>query len=63
MSFIAENFDRVFQQVVQAAKRSGRCPEDVQLVVVTKYLDVEQMEPLVNLGIVTVGENWFRVHD
>lgn len=55
--FIAENIANVRERIAQAAKRSGRSPDDIVLVAVTKTVDVERIKAAVACGIADIGEN------
>lgn len=57
MATIKENFDIVSEKVAAAAVRSGRKPEDVKLIVVTKTYGPEVVQESVEAGAVAVGEN------
>ena len=57
MMNIAENFARVKENVAQAAVRSGRRPEDIELIVVTKFVDIARIDEAVKAGARSVGEN------
>jgi pyridoxal phosphate enzyme (YggS family) len=57
MPSIPENLDRVKSHIAEAALRSGRKPEDVELVVVTKTFDVEVIREAVEAGHTLFGEN------
>lgn len=52
------NLDSVRHRIVEAAQRSGRSPDEVTLVVVTKRLPGEIVPPLVALGALDLGENY-----
>ena len=54
---IAENLGQVRQRVADAAVRSGRKPDDVLLVAVTKYVGLEIIEPLIDAGASVLGES------
>lgn len=54
---IAENLAHVRQRIADAARRSGRSPDDVLLVAVTKYVGVEIIEPLLEAGATVLGES------
>jgi len=58
---IAENIESVRQKIVSACKKSGRPPEDVALVCVTKMASVEEIGEALSLGVAILGEN--RVQD
>jgi pyridoxal phosphate enzyme (YggS family) len=54
---LSENLSRVRQQIAEAAVRAGRRPEDVRLVGVTKYVDVEMTRALFEAGLVDLAES------
>ncbi len=54
---LADNLKRVQERIAQAAERSGRRPEQVGLVAVTKSVDLEIVRLLLDLGQVHLGEN------
>lgn len=45
------------RRIVQAAHRVDRDPNEIQVVTVTKYLDVEQTKEILDLGLDHIGEN------
>lgn len=55
---LRHNLATVRHRIAEAARRSGRSPEAVTLVVVTKRLPVEVVPPLLELGAVDLGENY-----
>ena len=58
---IADNIIAVKQRIATCCKRSGRSPDDVSLVCVTKQADIDQMREAIRLGVRVIGEN--RVQD
>jgi pyridoxal phosphate enzyme (YggS family) len=56
MSRLNENIARVRQQIADAAARSGRNPQTVTLVAVTKYVGMEIIRDLVAAGCNDLGE-------
>jgi pyridoxal phosphate enzyme (YggS family) len=54
---IAENVARVRGRIAEAAIRSGRTPDDVTLVAVTKYVAADVVRPLVAAGCLDLGES------
>lgn len=56
-STLRERWESVRSRIAAAAKRSGRRPESVLLVVVTKSASLDQIRELVNLGQIDLGEN------
>lgn len=56
-TIIRNNLDRVRKSLAAAAERSGRTTDDVTLVAVTKYADLEWVESLLEIGELHLGEN------
>ena len=54
---IADNVAAVRQRIAAAAARSGRRADEITLVAVTKYVDVERIRPLVAAGCLDLGES------
>lgn len=54
---LRENLDRVREMIAEAAKASGRVAEDVCLIGVTKYVDIETTQALYELGCHDLGES------
>lgn len=54
---IAQNLAEVRGRIADAAMRSGRKPDDVVLVAVTKYVGTEIIEPLIDAGATVLGES------
>lgn len=57
MSELAERFTEVKQRVADAAQRSGRTPESIYLVAVTKTAEPEDIRELIEMGHRDFGEN------
>lgn len=57
MTSIAQNLKRVKKRIREAAKKVGRNPRDITLVVAGKYADDDQMAQLVSSGAKVIGEN------
>lgn len=57
MSELAERFTEVKQRVADAARRSGRSPDSVYLVAVTKTAEPEDIRSLIEMGHRDFGEN------
>lgn len=57
-SEIKDNYERVIARIQQAAKRSGRSPDAVKLVVVTKKQPLEVILPVIEAGARCLGENY-----
>ncbi len=54
---IADNLKTVTDRIASAARRSGRDPSSVKLVVVTKTVDVDRIREAVAAGGMLLGEN------
>lgn len=54
---LRERYEAVQKRVADAARRSGRRPEQIKLVVVTKSATIEQIRELIALGQQDFGEN------
>ncbi|VAX37440.1 UPF0001 protein YggS [hydrothermal vent metagenome] len=54
---IAKNLQQTEQQIAQACERSNRSVDDVCLVAVTKYAQIEWVQALTSLGITHLGES------
>ena len=55
---IRENYLRVLDQIADAARRSGRDPQQVRLVVVTKTQPLETVQAAIEAGVHILGENY-----
>jgi PLP dependent protein len=54
---VRANADRVRAEIAAAARRAGRAPEDVELLVAVKYVDVPDLAALAEAGLTLLGEN------
>lgn len=52
-----ENYKRVKENVLNAAVKSNRNPDDVRLMCVTKTVEPEYINPVLDLGADLIGEN------
>lgn len=57
MSAISENLKRVRDRVAQAALRSGRLPDAITLIVVSKTWPADVVQEAVDAGALVLGEN------
>ncbi len=57
MSYIAENLKEINKRIKEAAEKSGRKPEDITLIGVSKTIDLPRIEELLALGVNNLGEN------
>ena len=60
MGSIADSLARVKERIADAALRSGRSPESVKLVGVSKTVDLERIEEAVSAGLQILGENYVQ---
>ncbi len=56
----AERLSGVRARIAAAAGRAGRMPEDIALVAVTKFVQVERIVEAADAGITHFGENYVR---
>ena len=52
-----DNYKRVKEQVAEAAIKAGRKVEDVRLMCVTKTVEAEYINPVLDMGADLIGEN------
>jgi hypothetical protein len=57
---ISAKLARVRERIAKAAARSGRSPEDIRLVVVSKLVAVERVREAIAAGAVDLGENYVQ---
>lgn len=57
MESAAERLNRVQERIQAAARRSGRDPQKIDLVAVTKSVSFAHVVPLLQAGVSTLGEN------
>jgi len=57
---IKNNIDIIEKNIKQAAEKSGRKREDILLVGVSKLVDIQRIEELMELGVKDLGENWVQ---
>lgn len=54
---VAENLERVRRQIAEAAKRSGRSPDEIELVAISKTHEAEKVRAAFEAGQQTFGES------
>lgn len=54
---LKDRITEVKQRIEDACARSGRSPDGVQLIAVTKYVSLETTQAVLDLGIDQIGEN------
>ena len=57
MPDIATNLERVRERLARAAERTGRRPDGVLLIAVSKTVDLERIRAAVAAGVTALGEN------
>lgn len=57
MSYLKQNIQQIKKRIEAAAERSGRNPEEIYLIAVTKNFSAELIQEAVDNGIVFLGEN------
>lgn len=57
MSNISENLKIIKENIKQAATKSGRKPEDIKLLAVSKTIAPEIIQQAIDLGLTELGEN------
>src|SRR5215213_2821118 len=55
---IRESYLQTLEKINSAARKSGRKPEDIRLVVVTKTQPIEIVEAVIDAGVRILGENY-----
>ncbi|HEX9062402.1 MAG TPA: YggS family pyridoxal phosphate-dependent enzyme, partial [Clostridia bacterium] len=55
--FVRENVEDIRQRVAEAAKRSGRDPEEITVIAVTKTVEHLLINKAVEEGLFDLGEN------
>lgn len=60
MEPLAENLERIRERIQAAARQSGRQPEAIRLVAVTKTVEAERIRAAVTLGVREIGENYVQ---
>ncbi|QHS22180.1 YggS family pyridoxal phosphate-dependent enzyme [Virgibacillus sp. MSP4-1] len=54
---VAENLASIRENIEQACRKSGRDPQEVSVIAVTKYVSVETANQAIQAGIKNIGEN------
>ncbi|MDO8682745.1 MAG: YggS family pyridoxal phosphate-dependent enzyme [Armatimonadota bacterium] len=60
MQDIAKNLNEVKDRIASASRRSGRRPEDITLVAVTKTVDIPRIQEALAAGVTDIGENYIQ---
>jgi pyridoxal phosphate enzyme (YggS family) len=54
---LAENLKRIRERIQTACDHSGRIPEDVRLIAVTKTVEVDVIRAAIEIGLIDLGES------
>lgn len=54
---VAENLRIVNEKIQEACRKSGRSPEEVTVIAVTKYVGIERVREAVGCGLLNLAEN------
>ncbi|MBM7692348.1 pyridoxal phosphate enzyme (YggS family) [Peribacillus deserti] len=54
---VTHNLKNIHEKIIEACQKSGRNPEEVKLVAVTKYVSSERALEALDAGVVHLGEN------
>ncbi|RYG74091.1 YggS family pyridoxal phosphate-dependent enzyme [Lentibacillus lipolyticus] len=54
---VAANLEEIRQNIRQACANSGRDPQDITIIAVTKYVTTERAKEAINAGVTNLGEN------
>lgn len=54
---ISDNVKKVLDNIAETAIKSGRTPDDVTLVAVTKTVTAQEAQQVMDAGVLTLGEN------
>lgn len=57
LSYLDENYKRITDKISEAAIKSGRSPEDITLMAVTKTVEPARINYMTSLGVSLIGEN------
>ncbi|MCP3678240.1 MAG: YggS family pyridoxal phosphate-dependent enzyme [Deltaproteobacteria bacterium] len=57
---MADNLVRINDRIAEAARRSGRKPEEITLLAATKRVDIERIQEAVEAGVRVAGENYIQ---
>lgn len=57
LSYLEENYKRITSDIAEAAVKSGRTPDDVTLMAVTKTISPLMINYMTSLGVKLIGEN------
>jgi len=57
MSYLKTNLERVQDKILTACEKTGRNPEEIKLIAVTKTVDTDIINESITKGVLAIGEN------
>ncbi len=57
LEMIAENLARIRENILRSCNRSGRNPDEIRIIAVTKFFGTEIIEEALKIGLTDFGEN------
>jgi pyridoxal phosphate enzyme (YggS family) len=60
MSSVKENFLRVRERIERAAQKAGRDPKEINLVAVSKTVEIARIKEAIEAGVSILGENYVQ---
>jgi PLP dependent protein len=54
---VQENYQEIRKKITAICERTGRNPEDVKVIAVTKYVSIERAKEAIDAGVQHLGEN------
>ena len=60
MVVIAENYQRVEEEIQRTAKRCGRNPTEIKLLAASKYRSIAEIRAAIKAGVHLLGENYVQ---
>jgi PLP dependent protein len=54
---VSENLEVIQSQIAEACEKANRSPEEVRIIVVTKYVSAERAQEAIEAGVRNLGEN------
>ncbi|TYQ15777.1 UNVERIFIED_CONTAM: hypothetical protein Cloal_2267 [Acetivibrio alkalicellulosi] len=57
LDYLRENLKCIMNKIEKAATKSGRKPDDITIVAVTKTIEPDKIMAIIDLGLIELGEN------
>lgn len=54
---LKDNAKKVQMNIINACSKSGRAPNEIRVIAVTKYVDIKQAKEIIDAGYKDIGEN------